>query len=389
MSQHDEFDRSLVRWFEAEAAPAATADVLDRALRATSRRRPRPRLFAALGSDWVGDSVGSTAGVATLRRTGMRASMALLPLLLLLVLTLAAGAVLVGARLIQPARVDLGIFAPVAGRIVHGFAGGMIGVDPAAPSDDATRIQLTPVPGVPLGWSSDGTRLLLVRGEGGLERLLVVHADGSEMEVTSDPVRGRATISPDGSRVVFVGEGGLHSVDVDGGPAEVLVVEGSVWALTFSPDGTRIAYVIGRGDGDHSVWLMDADGSDVHQILANEATLGAGHVRGLAWSAGDRIALGLGGIIYTFAPDGSDFTQIAGADTTCGEADPCAVELPKSAESPVWSPDGSEIAYTTGCVMGAGAESRGGCTLAIADADGSNVRTLGFSGSGPWHPAPR
>ncbi len=101
MSQHDDFDRSLARWFDAEARPAATADVLDRALRATRRRRPRPRLFAALGSHWVGDSVGPTSGVATLGRTGVRTSMALL--LLLLVLALVAGAVLVGARLLQPA----------------------------------------------------------------------------------------------------------------------------------------------------------------------------------------------------------------------------------------------------------------------------------------------
>ncbi len=101
MSQHDDFDRSLARWLDAEAHPAATADVLDRALRATSQRRPRPRLFAALGGHWVGDRVEPSSGVATLGRTGVRSSMALL--LLLLVLALVAGAVLVGARLLQPA----------------------------------------------------------------------------------------------------------------------------------------------------------------------------------------------------------------------------------------------------------------------------------------------
>src|SRR4029078_11861435 len=29
-----------------------------------------------------------------------------------------------------------------------------------------------------------------------------------------------------------------------------------------------------------------------------------------------------------------------------------------------------------------------GCGLAIADADGSNVRTFDFGAPGPWHPAP-
>ncbi len=155
---------------------------------------------------------------------------------------------------------------------------------------------------------------------------------------------------------------------------------------TFSPDGKRIAYAIGGGDHSNSVWLMDADGSDAHQVVSNETNEWPGHVRGLAWSpAGDRIALGLGGKIYSFATDGSDFTQIAGGDTTCGPADPCAVKLPRSAESPYWSPDGSQIAYTTGCVEGAGAANRDGCNLATADADGSNVLTFGFGASGPWH----
>lgn len=101
MSQNDEFDRSLGRWFEAEARPSATTDVLDRALLATSRRRPRPTLFAALGSHWVGSGSGPISGVATLGPTGMRTSMALL--LLLLALAVLAGVALVGARLLQPA----------------------------------------------------------------------------------------------------------------------------------------------------------------------------------------------------------------------------------------------------------------------------------------------
>jgi hypothetical protein len=50
---------------------------------------------------------------------------------------------------------------------------------------------------------------------------------------------------------------------------------------------------------------------------ARRLTAAAGHGRGLAWSpAGDRIALGLEGTMYTFATDGSDFTQIADGDTT-------------------------------------------------------------------------
>ena len=165
------------------------------------------------------------------------------------------------------------------------------------------------------------------------------------------------------------GTGELLAVDADGGPAEVLAEsrEGIVEDPTFSPDGTRIAYVDGGGDHSHHVWVMGADGSDAHEIVFNERTAEVGHAYGLAWSpAGDRIALGLEGTTYTFAPDGSDFKRVI-----------------TGGYFPYWSPDGSQIAYTIYCV-----EDPNGCGLAIADADGSNARTFDFATSGPWHPGP-
>jgi Tol biopolymer transport system component len=59
---------------------------------------------------------------------------------------------------------------------------------------------------------------------------------------------------------------------------------------------------------------------------------------------------------------------------------------------PFWSPDGSRIAYTIRCDpdpsyscggFGAKANPPG---LAIADADGSNVKEFGYGASGPWFP---
>ena len=95
---------------------------------------------------------------------------------------------------------------------------------------------------------------------------------------------------------------------------------------------------------------MNADGSDPHEIVFNERTAAADHVRGIAWSpAGDRIALGFDVGIYTFAPDGSAFHR--------GD---------QRWNVPYWSP-AVTIAYTI-------AGDPDGCGLAIADADGSNVR---------------
>ncbi|HET9724120.1 MAG TPA: hypothetical protein VFR44_09800 [Actinomycetota bacterium] len=294
---------------------------------------------------------------------------------------------------------DLGIFAPVAGRIVYvnegndlGYGPGLWAVDPSGPTDTAagpsvandvasTLVRLDLEGAIPLGWSSDGTELLFTRTDGDQlfpqQYLYVLHADGSETQLNDDPMYfGGAAISPDGSRVVFavqaVHELGLYVIDAEGGqPARLPLpgAEGIVMAPTFSPDGTQIAY-LDTGNRENHVWVMDADGGNAHEILANEATL-LGLGSGLQWSpAGDRLAIESGGTdaIYTFAPDGSDFTKVIDAGI-----------------SPYWSPDGSQIAYTVICYEQCQARGDTG-GLAVADADGSNVREFGFAASGPWHP---
>jgi RNA polymerase sigma factor (sigma-70 family) len=310
-------------------------DDLIRAFLADEARRAvaaAPSLEQAVGR--LGPRIGGR------RSGGSRRLIVLLAATLLLAAALGT-AIAVGSGILRLPSVthdpvDLGIFEPVAGWIVYG-SGGIWGVDPSAPED---RVQLTSKAGTPLAWSSDGTRLLVTRGSPRDEHLFVLHADRSETQVTDRPMSiGDATFSADGSRVVFAaaesadGQWAVYSIDADGGPATVLTSQIQPWpaALTFSPDGTQIAYVLwGGGDHGHSVWVVDADGTGAHEILANDTVMGAGHVRdrdgAVAWSpAGDRIALGLEGTIYTFATDGSDFAQVTGGD------------------SPLWSPDGSQV----------------------------------------------
>jgi dipeptidyl aminopeptidase/acylaminoacyl peptidase len=281
----------------------------------------------------------------------------------------------------KQSSVDLGIFEPVAGRIVYCLNHDLWGVDPSEPSPLSALKRVSPEGmgdphrpcasfTVPLGWSSDGTELLYLREDVTDQtfprdrHLYILHADATVTQVTPEPVDG-AAISPDGSRVVYASAAsdGLYVVDAEGGQP-VRIAEGE--EPTFSPDGTQIAYLGLPHSGccvpakrEH-VWVANADGTGAHEILTDEPALAKG-VFELTWSpAGDRIAMenGLEGhvAIYTFAPDGSDFTKVITGGINA-----------------FWSPDGTQIAY-----LGSG--------LSIADADGSNVRTFDFGAWGPWHP---
>jgi hypothetical protein len=392
MNRSDSTSRSMttsqLRTALGDVGGPARTGYLDGIVAQAGRTRQRPAWSFA--QRWLPVGVGGQG-------LGVRRAAGIVVLALLLVSLLVTAGILAGSQ-IKPVPVDLGIFTPVAGRVVYGDQRGMWGADPHAP--DAAAIQLTPKTDVPLGWSSDGTRLLVMRGTGPVidpqlgvvqpadERLFVVNADGSETQVTeqAQPIEG-AAISPDGSRVVFaIGTGALYAVEAKGGPADVLVLhqDSGIRAPAYSPDGSRIAFMSGAGDNSNSVWLMNADGTDAHRIVDNDSDRRLGHVDGLSWSAaGDRLALGLGGSIYTLASDGSAFTEIVG----CHPADPCSG--PMEAGSPYWAPDGARIAYTTGCDIGTRMVDRTGCHLSIMDADGSNVLSFGSAASGPWHPSRR
>jgi hypothetical protein len=390
MTTDDQFDSSISQWFE-DLAPARLPD---RVLDATFDRTR---------------GIRQEAGWRTRLVTRPRSAPALIAAALLLAVALAMGGV---AVMTSPPSVDLGIFEPVNGRIVYGseygiygIEDGMWGLDPAS-SDPTSAVQLTTGPATPLGWSRDGTRLL-VQKDG--DSLVVLNADGSESLVTQ-PLQGStligrslgATISPDGSRVVFAGvttppgerafchDGALFAVNADGGTAEVIrESHEDRWVShpTFSPDGTQIAFTDGNCDSDHGVWLMNADGSDAHQLVlsGDDSPLGASHVLGLEWSpAGDRIALAIDcymvvdggpceGALYTFAPDGSDFRRVTAIGT-----------FPVGAA--YWSPDGSRIAYTTGCGFIDADDLAHECGFAISDADGSHTQTFRYGMPGPWHP---
>jgi Tol biopolymer transport system component len=197
---------------------------------------------------------------------------------------------------------------------------------------------------IALGWSPDGTRLLLIQvtrcpeGECDGGDLYVVNADGSDPtrlnpEGTFVTCCGPASWSPDGTKVVF----GAPSLDASG-----------------TPDFTTSA-----------VYVAEADGSHVEAITEPGAfTEAAG------WSPeGDWIVfnkksgpIGVkGSDLYLVHPDGSGLRAIT-TEGAAGRSDQIGA---------VWSPDGSRLLFT---VVPGGPVKRS--DLWIVNQDGTDLTRL-------------
>jgi Tol biopolymer transport system component len=104
-------------------------------------------------------------------------------------------------------------------------------------------------------------------------------------------------------------------------------VESAAW----SRDGRRVAL----GANQH-IWVMDADGSNLHQVTKGSLSEGAP-----AWSPdGRRIAFSSARTgfeqVWTVSANGGPLRRISHRTSSCVD--------------PAWSPDGRAIAYT--CVLG-------------------------------------
>ena len=151
----------------------------------------------------------------------------------------------------------------------------------------------------------------------------------------SDPV-----FSPDGSKVYFVvvdgsGNADIASVNIDGSDFTIDVPDIS-WAggpPAISPDGTKIAYVAPVANGAAAVMVVDADGSNPVQITDPVNTMITGPETPTFSPDGTKIAIvnddALGNDLWVMnASDGSDLTQL----TSDGDV-----------TDPQWSTDGTEL----------------------------------------------
>jgi Tol biopolymer transport system component len=144
-------------------------------------------------------------------------------------------------------------------------------------------------------------------------------------------VAAPAAAAQGNGRLAYEAAGSIYMISPDGG-APSLLHTGLLPA--FSPDGTRIVFAQTPSDplGPLTIWVADADGTNARQIGTSPGP------RKFSWSPdGTRIAF--------VSDDGSGFSVVVlkadgGGSTT--------VSYDASASGPPsWSPDGTELAFTT------------------------------------------
>ena len=274
-------------------------------------------------------------------------------------------------------------FSPDGRRLAHGEAAGTVDtgyheaalvisdLDAEGNASESLRIDVGGTFPPPCAtWSADGRRVAFDvslpspdnadRSAAGSEVWVATVADG-HVEVLSNLLATDMEWSPDGSQLAIASgqidqvdgqwlrDGSIRLYDADSGAMRTLVGPSQVGSLTWSPDGSRIAYQRGWSDGggmDQEIWVVRVDGSGEH-LLAR--WFGSVYGIGPVWSpTGDRIVYQRMKSSGTEAHDVVLVTPDDGIEVVLPDLrtlrDGASVSW--RPDSVTWSPDGNELLYT-------------------------------------------
>ncbi len=221
--------------------------------------------------------------------------------------------------------------------------------------------------------SPDGRRIVFASERGVTRDLYVMDSDGSNVvRLTHDDfVEAYPSWTPDGTRIAFssfrnaVDNTEIYEMDPD--ENDLINLTNHKWhdvRPSWSPDGSKMAFVSFRDGGfntPHHIFVMNADGTERYNLTADTQLRFNSNP---SWTPdGRKIAFNSlrhfvpadsRRDIFVIAADGKELEQLT--------------DGPGSSRSPVYSPDGTKIAYVSG--------RRGDSNIFLMDANGNNAVKL-------------
>jgi TolB protein len=206
--------------------------------------------------------------------------------------------------------------------------------------------------------------------------LNIVNIDGgvSKLLATSNRYLGQPSWSPDDSKIVFTGNRNfssdttdIHKINIDGSNHAILTHTGDNSCPAWSPDGNLIAFSSSR-DGFRGIYLMKPDGSGLELLTGKTSSFTSPQ-----WSPDGQHLVYVscdfeGSQIFTIDVDGKNQKQLTNTVSPVWY-DP---GFPRDGnDSPVWSPDGSKLAYRSW--------QNGNPDIYIMNSDGSLKRQITYS----------
>jgi Tol biopolymer transport system component len=252
---------------------------------------------------------------------------------------------------------------------------------PVPPTDTPAPPTATPMP--PLSGSGGGV-IAFVSERSGTPEVHVMNADGSDhRQLTKGAYARFPAWSPDGSQIVFEysreGSNAIYTINADGTGRRLLTrlpAYGLTWSSVPLEGGTGGAQIAFACDGNINagICVADADGASV-RLLARTDGLDLLPV----WSPdGSQIAFvsapdGLSGPSYIYVMDIPDEPDSAGTNLRRLTQTDDVLE-----DTPAWSPDGSHLAFS--------AMHDGHLEIFMINADGTDLQRLTRNAYGDYYP---
>ncbi len=224
--------------------------------------------------------------------------------------------------------------------------------------------------------SPDGKSVVYVVKQGENSELYELTLANQHIQQLTDLKKYVSTpeISPDNKSIVFTYRSGKNASQIwmmnrDGtNPYKWYSASGQdAHDATWSPDGTKILFAIGRNNSN-KLYIMDFSGGDPQEIHATIDTRGHSD-----WSISNLITLDMGGEfmheIYVMNLDGSNLHQVSQGNNAQGES---------------FSPDGKWIAFTA--YTDVANRNQASCEIYIMRVDGTDQRRLTENGYCDYQP---